>query len=136
MTRTELARYWNDQIALWFQDQPLSPSLERWRHAYLGDLQEWAFPEPYIGNLLGSPRIVLLANNPGIAHEELQSAASFVFDERQAGSGRRIMDAGATPRSPLLRGRRSRRARFRGVTRRSSSRWRARGRFRYPSGLR
>src|SRR5712692_2215001 len=76
MTRTELARFWDEQLALWFQREPLSPELERWREAYAGELQEWAFPEPYIGKLLGSPRIVLLANNPGIAHEELQSRTS------------------------------------------------------------
>lgn len=73
MTRAELARFWDEQIALWFRGKPLSPQLEGWRQAYGGELQSWAFPEPYIGSLLGSPRIVLLANNPGIAHDELQS---------------------------------------------------------------
>jgi hypothetical protein len=73
MTRAELAHFWDEQLALWFRGEALSPELEAWRLAYAGELQKWAFPEPYIGNLLGSPRIVLLANNPGIAHEELQS---------------------------------------------------------------
>src|SRR5207253_4987196 len=73
MTRAELALFWDEQLSLWLQAQPLSPDLEQWRTAYGGELQEWAFPEPFIGDLLGSPRIVLLANNPGVAHHELQS---------------------------------------------------------------
>jgi hypothetical protein len=68
-----LARFWNAQLDLWFRGESLSPRLDEWRKAYRGELQEWAFPEPFIGDLLGSSRIVLLANNPGIAHEELQS---------------------------------------------------------------
>src|SRR4051812_36618216 len=73
MTRRELARFWDEQLARWFRGQAFAPALERWRLAYDGEVQEWAFPEPFVGDLLGSPRIVLLANNPGVAHEELQT---------------------------------------------------------------
>lgn len=73
MTRAQLARFWDEQLAAWLRGESLSPRLTEWRHAYNGDVQEWAFPEPYVGDLLGSPRMVLLANNPGVAHKELQA---------------------------------------------------------------
>jgi hypothetical protein len=73
MTRHELARFWDDEIERWLQGQPLAPALREWQRAYRGELEDWAFPEPFIGDLLGSPRVVLLANNPGIAREELQA---------------------------------------------------------------
>lgn len=73
VTRAQLAAFWDEQLDLWLRGEQLSPRLNEWRRAYGAEIQEWAFPEPYIGDLLGSPRIVLLANNPGIAHEQLQS---------------------------------------------------------------
>jgi hypothetical protein len=73
MTRSELARFWDREVERWLRGEQLSLSLEEWQRAYCGELQSWAFPEPFIGDLLGSPRVVLLANNPGIAKEVLQS---------------------------------------------------------------
>lgn len=73
MTRAELTAFWDGQLARWLQGKALSPRLNKWRAAYAAPIQEWAFPEPYIGNLLGALRIVLLANNPGIAYPELQA---------------------------------------------------------------
>jgi hypothetical protein len=86
MTRRELACFWDDQLPRWFRGDSLAATLERWKRGYAGVLQEWAFPEPFIGNLLGTPRIVLLANNPGIAHEELQSREG-IFAEQIAQHG-------------------------------------------------
>lgn len=73
MNRAKLAEFWDEQLRRWLRGEPLSARLDRWRRAYGGAVDEWAFPEPFIGDLLGSPRIVMLANNPGIAHPELQA---------------------------------------------------------------
>ena len=73
MTRGELAAFWDEQLVRWLRGDVLSPRLDRWRAAYSAPIQEWAFPEPFIGDMLGSPRIVLLANNPGVAYPELQA---------------------------------------------------------------
>jgi hypothetical protein len=73
VTRSALAELWDRELEHWLRGKPLGPALQEWQRAYRGELQSWAFPEPFIGDLLGTPRIVLLANNPGIAREELQS---------------------------------------------------------------
>jgi hypothetical protein len=73
MTRAELTRFWDGELANWLNDRPLTRELEDWKRAYRGELEEWAFPEPFIGDILGSPRVILLANNPGAAKPELQS---------------------------------------------------------------
>jgi hypothetical protein len=73
VTRQALARFWDDQIDRWLRGEPLAPALDVWKQAYAAEIEEWAFPEPFIGDLLGEPRVVLLANNPGIARQEVQS---------------------------------------------------------------
>jgi len=73
MTRRELASFWDGEVKRWLRGETLAPLLDEWKRGYRGELEDWAFPEPFIGDLLGSPRVVLLANNPGIAREELQS---------------------------------------------------------------
>lgn len=73
LTRAELAHFWDEQLDLWLRDRPLDPTLQEWKRAWRGDVDEWAFPEPWMGPLLGSPRIIIGGLNPGRAHETLQS---------------------------------------------------------------
>jgi hypothetical protein len=73
MTRRELTRFWDAQLARWLRGEPLAPALDVWKLAYRAQVDEWAFPEPFIGDMLGSPRVVLLANNPGVAKPDLQA---------------------------------------------------------------
>lgn len=68
-----------------------SVHLELWRGAYRGRAQGAvvgeAMPEPYLGDLLGTPRMVVLALNPGRAHLDFQSRSGVFADEiRRMGS--------------------------------------------------
>src|SRR5579863_6500326 len=88
MTREELASFWDEQLDLWLRARQLSPLLVAWKRAWGGEADEWAFPEPWMGPMLGSPRIVIGGLNPGRAHKALQS--------RSGVSARRIRKLGFT----------------------------------------
>jgi hypothetical protein len=75
MTRRELARFWNEQIDCWFREEPFAVELREWERSVGGkfvEAEDWAFPDPFTGDLLGSPRLVILATNPGVAIRGLQ----------------------------------------------------------------
>lgn len=66
--RSRVARYWDDHIARWLAgDDPLPDPLPRWFASYQGRaggaVTRDGFPEPYMGDLLGTettPRLVIL----------------------------------------------------------------------------
>lgn len=88
MTRAELAAFWNEQLDRWLGRKSLDPILREWKRAWAGQVDEWAFPEPWMGPLLGQPQIVIGGLNPGRAHETLQS--------RGGRSAKRIKEIGFT----------------------------------------
>jgi len=88
VTRKELAAFWDEQLDRWLQGKALDPILREWKAAWAGEVDEWAFPEPWMGPLLDKPRIVIGGLNPGRAHAELQS--------RRGRSARRVQEVGFT----------------------------------------
>ena len=88
MTRSELAAFWDDQLNRWLNRRALDPILREWKQAWAGEVDEWAFPEPWMGPLLETPRIVIGGLNPGRAHKRLQS--------RSGRSAQRIREIGFT----------------------------------------
>jgi hypothetical protein len=82
--RTRLAQLWDAEIRRFLNGEPTpSPELQPWCDSYSGtgegavDLE--AFPEPFLGPLMGSPKVAFLALNPGIAYPEFQYRPDGVF---------------------------------------------------------
>ena len=71
MKHTDLADLWNAAHTAWAADQPLSPELDRWRRCYTGSgknaIDQFAMPEPWIGDLDRKPTVVMMGIHPGVA---------------------------------------------------------------------
>ncbi len=90
-----VAEIWDDAIAgfLRGEETNVRPPLDKWFGAYSGrgkgkvDLS--CFPEPYLGDLLGSPRAAILALNPGGGVPSFQDKdGTFANEIRAMGSYR------------------------------------------------
>lgn len=82
--RTRLVQVWDAEILRFLKGEPTpSPGLQPWFKSYSGkgagavDLD--AFPEPFLGPLMGSPKVAFLALNPGIAYPDFQYRPEGVF---------------------------------------------------------
>jgi hypothetical protein len=90
--RNWLAHYWDDHIRDWLagNDALLDP-LPRWFDSYRGTgsgtVTREAFAEPWIGPLLGTPRLVVLGLNPGRADLAFQGRAGTFAREIAERSG-------------------------------------------------
>ncbi len=90
-----VAELWNDVIAgfLRGEETHVRPPLDKWYGAYSGrgkgEVDLSCFPEPYLGDLLGSPRAAILALNPGGGVHEFQAKEGiFAKEIREKGSYR------------------------------------------------
>ena len=76
--RLEVADFWDAYLARWLTgDENLRAPLDSWFEAYAGQLDLWAYPDPFVGNLRGvadrpEPKIVVLGVNPGGADRGFQ----------------------------------------------------------------
>ena len=76
--RLEVADFWDAYLARWLTgDENLRAPLDSWFEAYTGQLDLWAYPDPFVGNLRGvadrpEPKIVVLGVNPGGADRGFQ----------------------------------------------------------------
>lgn len=92
MNPSALLAFWDDAISAFLSGGPAVPSpLEDWARSYRGGGRGAvvfnAFPEPFLGPLLGQPAGVFLALNPGQAHLHFQGRDSvFATEIRALGS--------------------------------------------------
>jgi hypothetical protein len=76
--RGRIADFWDEVTAAWLAGKdPLPDPLPRWYASYEGRgdgrVTRDAFAEPYVGDLRGTPRMVILGLNPGRACLDFQS---------------------------------------------------------------
>lgn len=75
--RGRLSRLWDAEIARFLEgDTSVSPELLPWFESYSGrgdgTVDTKAFPEPFLGPLMGRPKAAFLALNPGQVYERFQ----------------------------------------------------------------
>jgi hypothetical protein len=83
--RNWVAEFWDELIAEWLGGgDPMPEPLPRWYASYVGrgagQVTRDAFPEPYGGDLRGTPRMVVLGLNPGAARLDFQGRAGIYAD--------------------------------------------------------
>jgi hypothetical protein len=84
-----VAGFWDAVSERWLAgDDSLPDPLERWFASYAGRgaglVTREAFAEPYVGELRGSPRFVILGLNPGAASLEFQGRDGIFANEIRA----------------------------------------------------
>jgi hypothetical protein len=90
--RGRIADFWDELTAAWLDgEDPLPDPLPRWYDSYKGrgdgEVTRDAFAEPYVGDLRGAPRMVILGLNPGRACLDFQGRNGFFAREiRERGS--------------------------------------------------
>jgi 5-methylcytosine-specific restriction endonuclease McrA len=90
--RDRIADFWDELTAAWLAgEDPLPDPLPRWYASYEGRgdgrVTRDAFAEPYVGDLRGTPRMVILGLNPGRACPEFQARNGiFAREIRERGS--------------------------------------------------
>jgi 5-methylcytosine-specific restriction endonuclease McrA len=90
--RGRIADFWDELTAAWLAgEDPLPDPLPRWYASYEGhgdgQVTRDAFAEPYVGDLRGTPRIVILGLNPGRACLDFQGRDGiFACEIRERGS--------------------------------------------------
>ena len=87
--RGAVADFWDQVIAGWLDGSDvLSERLSGWFDSYsgkgAGQVTREGFPEPYLGDLRGSPRLLTLGLNPGRFVPELQARDGAFADEIRA----------------------------------------------------
>jgi hypothetical protein len=104
--RERVAEFWDEHVRLWLAGaDPLPDPLPDWYACYqgtgAGSVTRDGFCEPYAGDLLGSPRMVVLGLNPGRFFPRFQARNGVFADEiREHGSYRRWMATAPYFRSP------------------------------------
>ncbi|MBW3599781.1 MAG: hypothetical protein KY475_21240 [Planctomycetes bacterium] len=102
-----VAELWDQVVADFLRGEATTvrPPLDRWFRAYSGrgrgavDLR--CFPEPYLGDILGSPRAAILALNPGASAPSFQAPDGVFANEiRIMGSYRKWAKSWAYLREP------------------------------------
>lgn len=78
VTRAQLAALWDEVVATFLEGgSPVPPAMSQWHTSVRGTgtaaVDTSCFPEPYIGDLLGDVRAVVLGLNPGRPFPALQS---------------------------------------------------------------
>ncbi len=90
--RARIADFWDELTAAWLAgEDPLPDPLPRWYASYEGrrdgQVGRDAFAEPYVGDLRGTPRMVILGLNPGRACLDFQGRNGiFAREIRERGS--------------------------------------------------
>lgn len=90
--RGRIADFWDEVTAAWLAgEDPLPDPLPRWYASYdgrgYGQVNRDAFAEPYVGDLRGTPRMVILGLNPGRACLDFQGPSGiFAREIRERGS--------------------------------------------------
>jgi hypothetical protein len=84
--RVQLRELWDRETRRWLEGQrEVSDELRPWFNAYRGkgdgitNLE--AFPEPFLGDLFGTPKAVFLALNPGPVYAEFQYTGGVFVEE-------------------------------------------------------
>ncbi len=91
-SRIELANAWNECVDLFLEGGPVfSPAFSDWfascRGAGRTEVSTTCFPEPFIGDLTGHVKAIILGLNPGRPFPELQSREGVYAEAiRKAGS--------------------------------------------------
>lgn len=90
-----IGEFWDDVIADFLAGKPTNvlPPLDRWFTAYAGrgrgEVVLDCFPEPYLGDMCGSPTAAMLALNPGGGVPSFQAIdGTFANEIRELGSYR------------------------------------------------
>lgn len=89
--RGRIADLWDELTAAWLAgEDPLPGPLQRWYASYEGrgdgQVTRDAFAEPYVGDLRGTPRMVILGLNPGRACLDFQGRGGIFAREIERGS--------------------------------------------------
>jgi hypothetical protein len=90
--RGRIADFWDELTNAWLAgEDPLPDPLPRWYASYEGrgegQVTRDAFAEPYVGDLRGIPRMVILGLNPGRACLDFQGRSGiFAREIRERGS--------------------------------------------------
>lgn len=90
--RERVAEFWDTVIGEWMAgDDPMPDPLRAWFGGYqgqgVGAVTRVAFAEPWVGPMLGMPRLIVLGLNPGRADLRFQGRSGLFTDEIRRTSG-------------------------------------------------